>query len=57
MFDLFFAAWPVRTSCEKMVLFLLPVLFVHTKNILSCFYLTGKNRKEREQKKNFNIDL
>jgi len=25
---------------------------VHTKNILSCFYLTGKNRKEREQKKN-----
>jgi hypothetical protein len=58
MFDLFFAAWPVRTSCEKMVLFLLPVLFVHTftgvhtKNTLSCFDLTGQNRKEREQKKN-----
>jgi hypothetical protein len=59
MFDLFFAAWPVRTSCEKMVLFLLPVLFVHTftgvhtKNTLSCFDLTGQNREEREQIKNF----
>jgi hypothetical protein len=41
-----------------MILFLLPVLFVHTftgvhtKNTLSCFDLTGQNRKEREQKKN-----
>jgi hypothetical protein len=25
---------------------------VHTKNTLSCFDLTGQNRKEREQKKN-----
>jgi hypothetical protein len=25
---------------------------VHTKNTLSCFELTGQNRKEREQKKN-----
>jgi hypothetical protein len=41
-----------------MILFLLPILCVHTcegvhtKNIISCFDLTGQNRKEREQKKN-----
>jgi hypothetical protein len=42
-----------------MILYLLPVLCVHTftgvhtKNILSCFDLTGQNREEREQIKNF----
>ena len=61
MFDLFFAVG-LLGQAAKMVLFLAPGSFcahlsrcAHKK--VSCFYLTGKNRKEREQKKNFNIDL
>ena len=66
MFDLFFAAWPFRTSCRKNGSFFCSLSFlclpvkVNTKEYYFLFTpVTGVHKQERQgaEKKNYNNDL